>query len=71
MHALQGTYYEAAVTHIDASEQTLTAVFPCHAGLDQLEFTVPYDILIVAVGSRVNTFGIKVLCYALYSMSTL
>ena len=59
---MQGTYYEAAVTHINASEQNLTAVFPCHAGLDQLEFTVPYDILIFAVGSKVNTFGIKVCC---------
>ena len=58
---VQGTYFEAAVTSINASERALTARFPCHAGLEEFEFTVPYDILIYSVGSKVNTFGIKVI----------
>ena len=58
---VQGTYFEAAVTNINASEREVTARFPCHAGLEEYEFTVPYDILIYSVGSKVNTFGIKVL----------
>lgn len=57
---VQGTYFEAAVTNINVSERALTARFPCHAGLEEFEFTVPYDILIYSVGSKVNTFGIKV-----------
>ncbi|KAA6425152.1 MAG: hypothetical protein FRX49_04647 [Trebouxia sp. A1-2] len=55
----KGTYFEAAVTNINVSERALTARFPCHAGLEEFEFTVPYDILIYSVGSKVNTFGIK------------
>ena len=58
---MQGTYFEAAVTDINPAEQALTAKFPCHAGLEEFEFTVPYDILIHSVGSTVNTFGIKVI----------
>ena len=60
MHALQGSYYEAAVTKIDAAKQVLTANFPKHAGLEQYNFEVPYDILIYSVGSTTNTFGIQV-----------
>lgn len=61
---MQGRYFEAAVTGIDAAKQTLTANFPKHAGLEQYDFQVPYDILIYSVGSVVNTFGIKVsTCY--------
>ncbi|DBA82616.1 TPA: tubulin alpha 1, variant 2 [Trebouxia sp. C0004] len=55
----KGTYFEAAVTNINPSERVLTARFPCHAGLEEFEFTVPYDILIYSVGSKINTFGIK------------
>lgn len=58
--ALQGSYYEAAVTSIDAAKQVLTANFPKHAGLEQYNFEVPYDILIYSVGSTTNTFGIQV-----------
>jgi len=60
---MQGTYFEAAVTNINPSERALTARFPCHAGLEEFEFTVPYDILIYSVGSKVNTFGIKVVTF--------
>ena len=66
---VQGTYFEAAVTNINASERALTARFPCHAGLEEFEFTVPYDILIYSVGSKVNTFGIKVLIFQPRSQS--
>ena len=58
--AMQGTYYEAAVTDIHPAEQALTARFPKHAGLEQFEFKISYDILVYSVGSKVNTFGIKV-----------
>lgn len=57
---MQGTYYEAAVTDINPEEQALTARFPKHAGLEQFEFKISYDILVYSVGSKVNTFGIKV-----------
>lgn len=57
---MQGRYFEAAVTGIDAAKQTLTANFPKHAGIEQYNFEVPYDILVYSVGSVVNTFGIKV-----------
>lgn len=55
----KGTYYEAAVTDINPEEQALTARFPKHAGLEQFEFKISYDILVYSVGSKVNTFGIK------------
>ncbi|KAL3151414.1 tubulin alpha 1 [Trebouxia sp. C0009 RCD-2024] len=55
----KGRYFEAAVTGIDAAKQTLTANFPKHAGIEQYNFEVPYDILVYSVGSVVNTFGIK------------
>lgn len=58
--SLQGRYFEAAVTHIDPVKQSLTANFPKHAGLEQYDFEVPYDILVYSVGSVVNTFGIQV-----------
>ena len=58
---MQGTYYEAAVTDINPADQVLTANFPRHAGLEQFSFQIPYDIMIYSVGSKVNTFGIKVL----------
>ena len=57
---LQGRYFEAAVTGIDPVKQSLTANFPKHAGLEQYDFEVPYDILVYSVGSIVNTFGIEV-----------
>lgn len=57
---LQGRYFEAAVTGIDPAKQSLTANFPKHAGLEQYDFEVPYDILVYSVGSIVNTFGIEV-----------
>ena len=57
---VQGTYYEAAVTNINVADQVLTASFPRHAGLEQFSFQIPYDIMVYSVGSKVNTFGIKV-----------
>ena len=48
------------MTSIDPVKQTLTANFPKHAGLEQYNFEVPYDILVYSVGSVVNTFGIEV-----------
>ncbi len=56
----QGKYYEAAVTDIDPTTKVVSAAFPQHAGLEQHSFQVPYDILILSVGSVNNTFGIKV-----------
>ena len=57
---MQGKYYEAAVTDIDPNTKVVSAAFPQHAGLEQHSFQVPYDILILSVGSVNNTFGIKV-----------
>lgn len=55
----KGKYYEAVVSDIDPANKTVTASFPEDAGLDSFSFTVPYDILILGVGSVNNTFGIK------------
>ena len=57
---VQGKYYEAAVTDIDPNTRVVSAAFPQHAGLEEHTFQVPYDILILSVGSVNNTFGIKV-----------
>ena len=57
----KGRYFEAACTSIDPKNRVLGACFPKHAGLASHCFTLQYDILIAAVGSIDNTFGIKVL----------
>ncbi|GMH44754.1 hypothetical protein BSKO_12706 [Bryopsis sp. KO-2023] len=55
----KGDYFEAVCQAVDPETKTLVACFPKDAGLDAACFKVPYDILVVAVGSVNNTFGIK------------
>ncbi|CAG9464813.1 unnamed protein product [Pedinophyceae sp. YPF-701] len=55
----KGTYYEAACQSIDVKNKELVCCFPADAGLDSACFKVPYDALMVAVGSVNNTFGVQ------------
>ncbi|KAK9839229.1 hypothetical protein WJX81_002839 [Elliptochloris bilobata] len=55
----KGKYFEAICNDIDPVERSLVACFPPEAGLDEACFKVPYDMLVLAVGSSNNTFGIK------------
>ena len=57
---VQGKFFEAGATDIDVEGRIVHVRFPQHAGLQDHDFTVKYDVLIVAVGSCSNTFGIKV-----------
>jgi NADH dehydrogenase FAD-containing subunit len=56
----KGAYYEAMAKAIDTERKQLVACFPADAGLDEACFQISYDVLIVAVGSVNNTFGIQV-----------
>lgn len=56
----KGAYYEAMAKAIDTKRKQLVACFPADAGLDEACFQISYDVLIVAVGSVNNTFGIQV-----------
>eukprot|EP00884_Botryococcus_braunii_P007779 jgi/Botrbrau1/17001/Bobra.49_2s0060.1 len=55
----KGKYFEAVAQSIDPVSKTLVACFPKDAGMDEACFKVPYDILVLAVGSVNNTFGIQ------------
>lgn len=52
-------YFEAACTEVDPVKKEVVACFPEDTGMDKLCFRVPYDILVLGVGSINNTFGIK------------
>lgn len=52
-------FYEAVCKDIDAEAKQLVCCFPADAGMDEACFKVPYDILVLSVGSINNTFGIK------------
>jgi NADH dehydrogenase FAD-containing subunit len=55
----QANYLEAAAESIDPIARTVTCNgIQCNEFCEQREFTVPYDRLVVAVGARINTFGI-------------
>ncbi len=56
----KGQYYEAVAKHVDVQRKQLVACFPADAGLDEACFQISYDVLVVAVGSVNNTFGIQV-----------
>jgi NADH:ubiquinone reductase (non-electrogenic) len=47
-------YYQAASRELDTTAKTVR----CVSAIDQTAFEVPYDILVISVGSKVNTFGI-------------
>jgi NADH:ubiquinone reductase (non-electrogenic) len=55
----KGNYFEASVEKILPDEQAVVACFPRDVGFPEACFKVPYDMLVVAVGSVNNTFGIK------------
>lgn len=55
----KGAYYEAECQDIIPEERTVVACFPKDAGFPAACFKVPYDYLVVAVGSVNNTFGIQ------------
>jgi NADH dehydrogenase FAD-containing subunit len=56
---MQGIYYEAEVKDVDVDRRSLELMFPAHAGLAAHTFSLSYDLLILAVGSCANTFGIQ------------
>lgn len=56
---LQGEYYEALCKEVDTKKKELVCCFPADAGLDEACFKMTYDVLVMAVGSVNNTFGIK------------
>ncbi|CAL8468285.1 g7825 [Coccomyxa elongata] len=53
----KGVFFEAVCHEIDPVEKTIKACFPADA--EEGCFKVPYDTLVLAVGSVNNTFGIK------------
>ncbi|KAK9812482.1 hypothetical protein WJX73_003352 [Symbiochloris irregularis] len=64
----KGRYYEAEATAIDPKNKTITAHFPEDAEKNPRDvpiesnlrsFQIPYDILVLGVGSVNNTFGIE------------
>ena len=54
----KGRYFEAVCHAVDPAARDLVCCFPADSGLDQACFKVPYDVLVVAVGSINNSFGI-------------
>ncbi|KAG2424696.1 hypothetical protein HXX76_014272 [Chlamydomonas incerta] len=55
----KGEFYEALCKDIDPVAKELVCCFPEDAGLDSACFKMSYDVLVMAVGSVNNTFGIK------------
>lgn len=55
----KGEFYEALCKDVDPVAKELVCCFPEDAGLDTACFKLSYDVLVVAVGSVNNTFGIK------------
>ncbi|GIL56627.1 hypothetical protein Vafri_11967 [Volvox africanus] len=55
----KGDFYEALCKDIDPVAKELVCCFPEDAGLDSACFKLSYDVLVMAVGSVNNTFGIK------------
>ncbi|KAG2428088.1 hypothetical protein HYH02_014479 [Chlamydomonas schloesseri] len=55
----KGEFYEALCKDIDPVAKELVCCFPEDAGLDSACFKMGYDVLVMAVGSVNNTFGIK------------
>ncbi|KAK9914887.1 hypothetical protein WJX75_001929 [Coccomyxa subellipsoidea] len=53
----KGTFFEAVCQEIDPVQKTIKACIPSDP--EDSCFKVPYDILVLAVGSVNNTFGIK------------
>eukprot|EP01025_Chloroclados_australasicus_P007534 TRINITY_DN12441_c0_g1_i4.p1 TRINITY_DN12441_c0_g1~~TRINITY_DN12441_c0_g1_i4.p1 ORF type:complete len:608 (-),score=41.02 TRINITY_DN12441_c0_g1_i4:269-2092(-) len=52
-------YFEALAQEIDVNKKEIVACFPKDAGFPESCFRLPYDQLVVAVGSINNTFGIQ------------
>jgi len=50
-------YFEAICQEVDVEKKRIIACFPKDSGFPEACFQVPYDILVVAVGSTNNTFG--------------
>jgi len=64
-----GTYYQAVAIDVNAGDQTVTCSTIHHdmPNMPDREFKVPYDKLVIAVGTRVNDYGIPgVKDHALY-----
>ncbi|GLC74175.1 tubulin alpha 1 [Pleodorina starrii] len=55
----KGEFYEALCKGIDPVAKELVCCFPEDSGLDSACFKLSYDVLVMAVGSVNNTFGIK------------
>ncbi|CAL5221824.1 g4081 [Coccomyxa viridis] len=62
----KAAFFEALCQDINPKEKTVvacfppdTGIFPPASGMDESCFKIPYDILVLAVGSINNTFGIK------------
>jgi NADH:ubiquinone reductase (non-electrogenic) len=47
-------YYQASSRGLDTAGKTVS----CVSAIDKSNFDVPYDLLVIAVGAKVNTFGI-------------
>jgi NADH:ubiquinone reductase (non-electrogenic) len=47
-------YYQASCTSVDPQRN----VIGCRHAVDEREFSLPYDVLVIAVGAENNTYGI-------------
>jgi NADH:ubiquinone reductase (non-electrogenic) len=55
----KGKFFEAQCKEIFPEEKSLVCCFPEDAGFPEACWKLPYDILVLGVGSVNNTFGIK------------
>lgn len=55
----KGNFFEAVCEKILPEEKTVVGCFPRDVGFPEACFKIPYDILLVSVGSINNTFGIQ------------
>ncbi|PRW59414.1 type-II calcium-dependent NADH dehydrogenase isoform A [Chlorella sorokiniana] len=55
----KGKFFEAKCTDIMPEEKTIVACFPEDAGFPEACFKIPYDYLVLGVGSINNTFNIQ------------
>eukprot|EP00232_Nephroselmis_pyriformis_P022767 CAMPEP_0182864046 /NCGR_PEP_ID=MMETSP0034_2-20130328/6967_1 /TAXON_ID=156128 /ORGANISM="Nephroselmis pyriformis, Strain CCMP717" /LENGTH=626 /DNA_ID=CAMNT_0024996293 /DNA_START=91 /DNA_END=1971 /DNA_ORIENTATION=- len=53
----KGRYFEAACSQVMPDRKEIVACFPKDAGFPEACFKIPYDILVMSIGSVNNTFG--------------
>lgn len=55
----KGQYFEAMCTRVDHENNTVIACYPDDAGNETACFKIPYDMLLLSVGAKNSTFGVK------------